>query len=242
MNESPAAVPLSGATRSEMFLAVRNALKVGASLLCTWGIGLAVKLLVPRYLGPDTFGELTFADGFTATLFVALTLGIDLYIRREVSVRLAHATEFFGGVLALRIAMTAILLLAVGVVMNVTHRPPQVRALIYLFGLAQFFISINATLSAVLHSAGRVDGMSIIAAITKVLWAGGCAAAIWLGTPLWLFPASLLLGEVIEAAVLYRLAQRHARLRLRLDWRVTWGVLSAAFPFYLNAAAYLAYS
>src|SRR5207302_8775524 len=137
----------------------------------------------------------------------ALTLGLDLYVRREVSVRLAHATEFFGGVLALRVVLAAALFLGMAALMHATHRPPQVRALVYLFGLAQFFISINATLSAILHSAGRVDGMSIIAAITKVLWAGGCAAAIWLGTRLWLFPASLLLGEVIEAAVLYRLAQ-----------------------------------
>lgn len=243
MSDSAAqAARLSGAARADIFLAVRNALKVGASLICTWGIALAVKLLVPRYLGPDTFGELTFADGFTTTVFVALTLGIDLYIRREVSVRLAHATEFFGGVLALRIAMTAVLFLGIGVLMNVTHRPPQVRTLVYLFGLAQFFISINATLSAILHSAGRVDGLSIIAAVTKLLWAGGCAAAISFGTRLWLFPASLLLGEVVECAVLYWLARRHARLRLRLDRRATWRALSAAFPFYLNAAAYLAYS
>jgi O-antigen/teichoic acid export membrane protein len=243
MNGSPSgAVRLSGAARAEMFLAVRNALKVGASLVCTWGIALAVKLLVPRHLGPDAFGELTFADGFTATFFVALTLGIDLYIRREVSVRLAHAAEFFGGVLALRVAITAALFLAMATLLDATHRPPQVRALVFLFGLAQFFISINATLSAILHSAGRVDGLSIVAAVTKVLWAGGCAAAIRFDTGLWLFPASVLAGEVLESAVLYRLARLHARLRLRLDWRATGRALSAAFPFYLNAAAYLAYS
>jgi O-antigen/teichoic acid export membrane protein len=243
MNESsPAVVRLSTAGRAEIFLAVRNALKLGASLVCTWGIALAVKLIVPRYLGPDSFGELTFADGFTATFFVALTLGIDLYIRREVSVRLEHATEFFGGVLAVRVAIAAALFVSMAVLMHVTHRPAPVRALVYLFGVAQFFISINATLSAILHSASRVDGLSIIAAITKLGWAAGCAAAICFGTGLWLFPAALLAGEVVECAVLYRLARRHAHLRLRLDWHATRRALSAAFPFYLSAAAYLAYS
>jgi O-antigen/teichoic acid export membrane protein len=52
----------------------------------------------------------------------------------------------------------------------------------------------------------------------------------------------LLVGEVLESGVLYFLARRHAQLRLRLDWPGTRRALVAAFPFYLNAAAYLAYS
>jgi O-antigen/teichoic acid export membrane protein len=243
MNASPAtATPLSSAARQETFLAVRNALKLGASLICTWGTALAVKLLVPRYLGPDTFGALTFADAFTATFFVALTLGIDLYTRKEVSVRLDHATNFFGGIVAVRVAISAALFCAMAVVMHATRRPPEVRMLVYLFAAAQFFISINATLSAILHCAGRVDGVSIIAVVTKLMWAGGCAAAIYFGSRLWLFPASLLAGEVLECTVLYRLARRHARLRLRLDWGATWRALVAALPFYLNAVMYVAYS
>src|SRR5260370_15131445 len=117
------------------------------------------------------------------------------------------------------------------VVMHATQRPPEVRMLVYLFAAAQFFISINATLSAILHCAGRVDGVSIIAVATKLMWAGGCAAAIYFGSRLWLFPASLLSGQVLVCAVLYHLARRHARLRLRLDWSATWRALAAELPF-----------
>src|SRR5258708_3590041 len=208
MNGSPAtATPLSNAARQETFLAVRNALKLGASLICTWGTALAVKLLVPRYLGPDTFGALTFADAFTATFFVALTLGIDLYTRKEVSVRLGHAADFFGGIVTVRVAISAALFCAMAVVMHATRRPPEVRTLVYLFAAAQFFISINATLSAILHCAGRVDGVSIIAVATKLMWAGGCAAAIYFGSRLWLFPGSALAGAGVVCAGAYPLAR-----------------------------------
>ena len=47
---------------------------------------------------------------------------------------------------------------------------------------------------------------------------------------------------LLECAVLSALARRHAGLRLRFDWKATRRALFAAFPFYLNAAAYLAYS
>jgi O-antigen/teichoic acid export membrane protein len=243
MMPSRAAAPsISAAARAETFLAARNALKLGASLVCTWGTALMVKLLVPRHLGPDAFGALSFADAFTATFFVALALGIDLYIRKEVSVRLQHAADFFGGTVALRIVLTAAIFGVIALVMERTHQPPHVRMLVYVYGLAQLFISFNATLSAILHCTGRVDGVSIIAVITKLTWAGGCGAAVVLGSGAWVFPASLLASEVLECGVLYWLARRHAGLRMRFDAAATWRVLVAAAPFYVNAAAYVAYS
>ena len=51
---------------SATLLAIRNAIKLGASLLFTWGIALAIRLLLPRYLGPVRFGTMNFADGFTS--------------------------------------------------------------------------------------------------------------------------------------------------------------------------------
>ena len=53
-------------------LAARNLLQLGASLFFTWGIALGMRFLLPRYLGPDRFGTLSFADAFAATFFVAL--------------------------------------------------------------------------------------------------------------------------------------------------------------------------
>ena len=57
---------------SGILLAVQNALKLGSSLLFTWGIALAMRLLLPRYLGPIRFGTLNFADGFTTAFFTLL--------------------------------------------------------------------------------------------------------------------------------------------------------------------------
>lgn len=235
-------VALSPSARAETFVAARNALKLGSALLLTWGTSLAVKLLVPRYLGPAVFGELSFADAFAATFFVALTLGIDLYIRKEVSVRLEHASDFFGGTVLLRVALTAALAAGMFAVLDVTHRPAQVRSLVFLYAAAQLFMSLNSTLSAILHCAGRVDGVSVISVVTKVLWAGGCAAAIALRLPLWAFPLSVLAGEVLECGVLYALARRHAGLRFRVDRRATVAALAVSFPFYVNTATHVAYA
>ena len=70
--------------RREIGLAASNALKLGSSLLATWGIALVARLYIPRFLGPDRFGVLNFAEAFTATAFVFLGLGLDTYVRKEI--------------------------------------------------------------------------------------------------------------------------------------------------------------
>ena len=68
--------------------------------------------------------------------------------------------------------------LAMTIVLSATHRAPETFGLVYLYACAQFFMTQNATIRAMLHSRGRVDGVSILAVATKVIWAGGILLAI----------------------------------------------------------------
>src|SRR3954471_571934 len=97
----PAPAPETGSA-SDAATALRNAIKLGGSLLATWTVALAVRFQLPRHLGPVRFGDFNFCDSFTAAFFIFLSLGIETYIQKEVSVRPKHASDFFGGVLLVR--------------------------------------------------------------------------------------------------------------------------------------------
>lgn len=226
---------------SATFLAIRNALKLGASLVFTWGIALAIRLLLPRHLGPVRFGTLNFADGFTAAFFIVLSLGADTYIRKEVAVRPGHATDFFGGVAVIRVGLAVLVMTAMAVVLEVTGRDPEIQGLVLLYGLTQFFVTSNASLSALLHAKGRVGAMSALAVATKVVWAAGVLLAIATGAGLWAYAASYLASESIETVVLYGLAREHLGLRFRIDWKPSKAVLLASLPYYLMLFAQTAY-
>jgi len=239
-----ASVGHDGATQdasSDSLVAIANALKLGSSLLATLAIAIAVKLLMPRYLGPTLFGTLSFADGFTATFFVALSLGAESYVRKEVSVRPGHASDFLGGTLVLRLAMSVAILGVMAIVMRATGRSSETRNLVYLFGAAQFFVSVNATLSALLHARGRVDGMSALAVATKIVWAGGVVVAIATHVGLWGFAAAYLASECIESFVLFALATRHLGIVFRVDATATKAMIVSSLPYFLNGCATGAY-
>jgi O-antigen/teichoic acid export membrane protein len=226
---------------SATLLAIRNAFKLGSSLLFTWGIALSIRLLLPRYLGPARFGALNFADGFTTAAFIVLGLGAEPYIRKEVAVRPSHASDFFGGTFAIRVVMTLLLLAGMTMVLRATGRSEEVRSVVTLYGVAQFFVVANATFGAMLHAKGRVGAMSVLAVATKVIWAAGILAAMAAGAGLWAYAASYLASESVETVVLWRLARSHLALRVRIDTYATRAMLVSSLPYFLTGFATTAY-
>src|SRR5690242_6002227 len=89
--------------RRDIGTALRNGIKLGSSLLATWSVALVLRLLLSRFLGPELYGTVNFSDNFSSTYFALLGLGVDTYVQRELPVRPQHASDFFGGLYALRL-------------------------------------------------------------------------------------------------------------------------------------------
>ncbi len=239
--QTPALPAAAEAPPHEVLTAVRNAMQIGGSLLLTYSIALVVRVLLPRHLGPEDFGSFNWADGFSAAFFVATTLGLDTYIRKEVTLRPAHASDFFGGTLVLRLGMTVLLMGALGLVMAHTGESPTVRRLVFVFAGAQFLITLNSTLAALLHARGTVAGLSVVNVVGKLVWGGGLLAALFLHAPLPWLAGPLLAAEALKTGALYALARRHLGLTLRLDTAATRAVLKASLPYYVTGAALAAH-
>lgn len=239
----PSAAPaaggvIAGAPReSAIRRAGRNALQLGGSLVGTWGIALIVRLTLPRALGPETFGVVSFADALTATVFVLLTFGVDTYIRKEVAVRERHADEFFGGLLLLRALLAALLLLGLAVAMALSEQPLETRHAVYLFGVGQFFFVANNTFAALLHARARVAGLSVVSVASKLLWGVAVAVALLGGAGARAVAAAFLLSEGIRACALLWRSRRDAQLRLTLRPRAALTVAAASLPFFVTVIA-----
>src|SRR5918912_1450276 len=99
----PAATP--SASWGDLHVALWNALKLGGSLIGTWTVALAIRFALPRQLGPDQYGVYNFAEAFAASFFVLTTLGVETYVQKEIPLRREHASDFVGGILALRLVL-----------------------------------------------------------------------------------------------------------------------------------------
>lgn len=234
LSSSPRGTPAHHAA-GEGVTALRNGLKLAASLMLTWGVALVITFTLPKYLGPLSWGFYKYGFEYAATLAVFVGLGVDTYISREIAVRPEHASDFFGGVVAIR-ALAMIPLVVYGWV-HLEHKLPEERLAAALFGATQVFIVLNQTFQQMLQAASRVGRLAVANVVAKVLWGGGTFAAVMMKAPFWVLPLPMLASEALKAAFLYWASREVVGLRLRLDLAATKAVLRISFPFFIANAA-----
>ena len=226
----------------ETKLALKNGATLLASLVGTLGVAVAVRIWMPRYLGPDAFGRLHFAEEFAAASLFLTTLGIETYIKREVATRPALASEFFGGLVQVRLLASIVVALGMAGILSLMGKPFGDWGLVYLFGLGQVAFILNLSLAAFLQAVGRVRELAITNVASKFLWGLGIVVGIALTGSLLVVPVTFLLTEVLKVPALYWACRRHLDLKLRPAIGPMVAVLGFSLPFYLNQISHELYA
>lgn len=215
--------------------ALRNGLKLATSLALTWGVALVITFRLPTYLGPLHLGFYRYGEQFAATLAVFVGFGVDTYISREVAIRPKHASDFFGGVVLVRLA--ALLPLFLYGWFALRDKQSDERTAAMLFGLTQLLTVMNATFQQTLQAAQRVGGLAVANVVAKILWGGGLLLAVSFRAPFWVFPLPMMASEALKAGFLFWATKQAVDLEIRLDFTETKKVLRVAFPFFIANAA-----
>jgi O-antigen/teichoic acid export membrane protein len=233
--------PPSSARTNELRTAGRNAIKLLVSLVLTWTVGMFVKFLPARALGPVRFGELNFADSTSGSFFAFIDLGITTYMLREIPVRPKHASDFWGGLLVVRIVISALLYLATARSLGAAHASREVQISAAIFSFAYFAQTYSTSVGGLLQAMTQVDRLAISNVLSKVLFGVATGVALvampYVSNSLPLFALPLLLSEIAKIAILYPEASRAVGLEFRLDAAATKSALLESLPFFISNSA-----
>lgn len=221
---------------------VRNALKLGVSLLGTWAVALVIRMMLPRLLGPAAFGALQFADAFSIVAMIVTALGVETYIRKEVPTRQGHASDFLGGTMLIALTLGLLVMLIALAALRAAGKSDTVLVLVAILCGAQILANQNNTLSAVLHATGRIDGLAMLNIAVKLAWGGGIAASWVLGFGVRGIACAMLASELLRLACLVYLTRRTIGLQFNFDRQATMAVLVASAPYYMLGLAQTIYA
>ncbi|MEZ0310895.1 MAG: flippase [Myxococcota bacterium] len=232
----------SSTVAHETTKALRNALMLTGSLVATLGVAIAVRFWMPRYLGPDIFGQVYFAESFTAAAFVFLNLGVDTYINREIATRVEHASDFIGGVILLRGLMTVLVFAIMAAILFLMGKSTLEWQLVFVFAFGQLFFTFNTTLQAILNARGEVRELALINVSSKIIWGALVVGALAFHGALLLVAGAFFVTEAGKMLALIAICRKYVKLELRWETKAAFAVIASALPFYLNYLAHDIYA
>lgn len=106
-------------------------------------VGLFVGVWVARYLGPEQFGLLSYAQSFVGLFTVIATLGLDTIIVRELVKDETKRNVLLGTAFGLKFIGAILVLIFLAIAINFTSNDQYTNVLIFIIASATIFQSFN---------------------------------------------------------------------------------------------------
>jgi O-antigen/teichoic acid export membrane protein len=225
--------------RPEFVRAAQSAITLGTSLLAGIACSMAVRVALPRVLGPAAFGEYRLVETVAELVLVILTLGLDTALRRDVARDPSTAGAQLANVLLLRtyggIALIAMIIAGFWLSGASVDR----LVLLALLAAAQLMLALNNTHAAVAHGIGDVRWNAVASVVARAAWATLSLTVLAIAPS----PLPVALAFLAVETVRFVLQQRRATTLYNMravspDMRRALGAAAASLPLFVNFLAH----
>ncbi len=114
-----------------------------AEKILRMAVGLFVGVWVARYLGPERFGLLSYAQSFVGLFSAVAALGLDGIVVRELVKDESRRDELIGTAFWLKLCGAFMVLMLLGIAVHFTSNDHYTNVLIFIIGSATIFQSFN---------------------------------------------------------------------------------------------------
>jgi len=206
-------------------------------------VALFVGVYVARYLGPERFGLLSYANSFVG-LFIALaTLGLDGIVVRELVKTPERRDELLGTAFWLKIGGAVLLWVAIVAAVPLTKNDIITNSLITIIAFAVIFQAFNVidfNYQAEVKSKYVVHAQLVqlvISSITKLILIAIKAPLIWFA---WVYCLDAIVLAVALAVMYWCKSGSFWVWRLR--WQVARELLRDSWPLILSSISFVVYT
>ncbi len=153
-----------------------------------------------RLLGPEQFGIIGFAAALFGYLSLTVTAGFGDIGSREVARRPREASSIAASVIAIKLIIALIAVIAIAVTAWFLNKPPTVKLVLLLMGLLFFPLALDT--SWVYKGLERNRPVAFALIIGQVLYAGAIFLAVHKSSDIAFVPLAQFFGEICAALML----------------------------------------
>ena len=232
-----AAIPAPGVSEITGSVA-RNTLVMLASQLVTFAATFIWQVAIQRTLGPNTFGNLFYAQSLALTGGVFMDAGIATYLTKQVARDRQHSAQLLSTALLLRTISTVIVYGGILAWVLITRPAVDMESFqaVMLVGLAIVVASFTQACTAAFQGNENMRWQALGTIAEKVTVTALSLIMLFLGFRLVAVAAVMLVGAGMNLALVGSRAVRMGWVHLRFDRRVARGLIVGGAPFFLWGA------
>lgn len=206
------------------------------------GVALLVGVYVVRYLGPQQFGQLSYAQSFVALFAPLASLGLDSVVVRDLVKWPEQRDSLLGTTLGLKLVGALFSVCAILFATVFTNNTAQDNEFILLLTLGFFFQS-TSVVDLYFQSLAQSHFIVKVQLIQTIITSIVKLVLVWLAAPLTWFVASYLFDTICLATGLLVLAKREGLLSIFCHFSFTnaWGLLRESLPLIFAGLAVALY-
>ncbi|MBI4320706.1 MAG: flippase [Chloroflexi bacterium] len=203
--------------------------------LATWGLSTAIIVLLPRYLGDEGLGQLTFATSFNSLFASLVLLGVPTYLVKEIARDRAKLGSHFFNALAMRVPLSAVAFMIVFVSINLMGYSTQTKSVIYVACLTMAVFCLNNTASSILQGIEKMGWLSFAeVAATLVSTVAGVLVLVG-GHGVVTYALVVLLGASVNLSINLAYFIIRFKIKPQIDFGVWRTLVLGGLPFLLTS-------
>ena len=177
-----------------------NILSLGSGEIIARAVAFFGVTYAARLLGPEQFGIIGFAAALFGYLSLTVTAGFNDIGSREVARRPREASSIAASVIAVKLIIALIALIAIAVTAWFLNKPPTVKLVLLLMGLLFFPLALDT--SWVYKGLERNHPVAFALIIGQVLYAGAIFLTVNESSDVAFVPLAQFFGEICAALML----------------------------------------
>lgn len=192
-------------------------------------------IYTPRYLGPESFGILSFAIAFTAIFSVFTDLGFSSLIVREVARDKSSTSKYLGNIAVMKLILVIITFGLIALIINLLGYPKQTIEVVYLLGLSIVCGAFTGIFNSIFQAYEKMEYNSIGQILNSGLMLGGVLLAISQRFDVIAFAFVYFIVSAIFLVYSFAICVwKFAKPRIEIDWSFWKSAIKEALPFGLT--------
>lgn len=211
---------------------VKNTTVLFLARMLSIGLGIIYIAALARYIHPTGMGKIAIALSLVSVVTLLANWGLSQVLIRDVASDRSRATTYVANVLSLRVALSLICCLVLGILTQLTPYSDDTILIIYIYGIAYVLDVLTDVAFSIFNAFEQMEYQAAIQIGRDIVNIGVSLAAIYVGASLIVIVFVSVVANVLKLAVSFAIMRwRFVKPTWTIDLRLCRQLLFVATPF-----------